>query len=213
MSPFDLFSRHDHKDYIMKNILHIISSARGSQSYSKGLSSAIVEKLLQQEPASKVSIRDLVDNPPPYADEHSIHEFYKNPEAYDERSNQLLSYANAIVDEMRKADTIVIGTPMFNFSISTPLKAWLDQLIRAGITYVFDEHWNRVGQFKDKKVYLAIASGGRSMEGAPDYLSAYLKDVLKAYAGIEDVETYRIEGTVEPGFTADYDGILEKMVL
>lgn len=199
------------KDYIMKNILQIISSARGSESYSKALSSAIVDRLVQQDNINTVTTRDLVKSPPPYADETSIHEFYKTPEAYNERSNQLLSYANTIVDEMHEADIIVIGTPMFNFSISTPLKAWLDQLIRAGVTYIFDEQWNRVGQFKDKKVYLAVASGGRSIEGAPDYLSAYLKDVLKAYTGITDVETYRIEGTVEPGFEPDYDHILAKM--
>jgi FMN-dependent NADH-azoreductase len=56
------------------------------------------------------------------------------------------------------------------------------------------EHWNRVGQFKDKKVYLAVASGGRSAEDAPDYIAAYLKDVFRNYTGTTDVETYCIEG-------------------
>nr|WP_315031193.1 NAD(P)H-dependent oxidoreductase [uncultured Chryseobacterium sp.] len=193
----------------MKNILHLISSARGDQSYSKGLSSALVNRLIQQGDVNTVTVRDLVKNPPPHADEMSIHEFYKQPDVYDEQSRQLLSYANTIVNEIREADVIVIGTPVFNLGISTPLKAWLDQLIRAGITYIFDEQWNRVGQFKDKKVYLAIASGGRKMEGATDYVSAYLKDVLKTYAGITDVETFRAEGTMEPGFEVNYDRILE----
>ncbi|MCW1963900.1 FMN-dependent NADH-azoreductase [Chryseobacterium viscerum] len=195
----------------MKNILHIISSARGEQSYSTNLSSAIVEKLLQQGNIKKITVRDLIKETPPHADEVSIHEFYKHPELYDEHSKHLLSYANTIVDEVREADIIVIGTPMFNLGISTPLKAWLDQLIRAGVTYVFDEQWNRVGQFKDKKVYLAIASGGRSINGATDYISAYLKDVFRSYTGITDVETYRIEGTMENGFTADYEGILKDL--
>ncbi len=194
----------------MKNILHIISSARGDLSYSKGLSSAIVEKISQQNNIRQITVRDLVKNMPPLANEMSIHEFYKHPELYDEKSNQLLSYANSIVSELREADIIVIGTPMFNLGISTPLKAWLDQLIRAGVTYIFDEQWNRVGQFKDKKVYLAVASGGRSTEGAPDYISAYLKDVLRSYTGITDVETYYIEGTMENGFTADYESILKE---
>ncbi len=147
---------------------------------------------------------------PPLSNEVSIHEFYKHPGLYDEKSNQLLSYANSIVSELREADIIVMGTPMFNLGISTPLKAWLDQLIRAGVTYIFDEHWNRVGQFKDKKVYLAVASGGRSTEGAPDYVSAYLKDVFRNYTGITDVETYCIEGTMENSFTADYESILKE---
>lgn len=193
----------------MKNILHIISSARGELSYSNKLSTFILEKLLQQGNINKITIRDLVKETPPHADEVSIHEFYKHPALYDDQSQELLSYANTIVDEVREADIIIIGTPMFNLGISTPLKAWLDQLIRAGITYVFDEQWNRVGQFKGKKVYLAIASGGRSIEGAPDYISDYLKDVFKSYTGIADVETYRIEGTMEHGFTADYESILK----
>lgn len=193
----------------MKNILHIISSARGELSYSNKLSSYILERLLQQGNINKVTVRDLVKETPPHADEVSIHEFYKHPGLYDEQSKQLLSYANTIVDEVREADIIIIGTPMFNLGISTPLKTWLDQLIRAGITYVFDEQWNRVGQFKGKKVYLAIASGGRSIEGAPDYISDYLKDVFRNYTGITDVETYRIEGTMENGFTVDYESILK----
>lgn len=193
----------------MKNILHIISSARGEQSYSNQLSSAILEKLLQKGDINKITVRNLVKDTPPYADEVSIHEFYKHPELYDEQSGQLLSYANLIVDEVREADIIVIGTPVFNLGISTPLKAWLDQLIRVGITYVFDEQWNRVGQLKGKKVYLAVASGGRIAEGAPDYISAYLRDVFRSYAGITDVETYRIEGTMENGFTADYESVLK----
>ncbi|SMO87503.1 FMN-dependent NADH-azoreductase [Chryseobacterium rhizoplanae] len=193
----------------MKNILHIISSARGELSYSNKLSTFILERLLQQGNINKITVRDLVKDTPPHANEMSIHEFYKHPGLYDEQSQQLLSYANTIVDEVREADIIVIGTPMFNLGISTPLKAWLDQLIRAGVTYVFDEQWNRVGQFKGKKVYLAVASGGRSAEGAPDYVSAYIKDVFRSYTGITDVETYRIEGTMENGFTADYESILK----
>ncbi|RQO41561.1 FMN-dependent NADH-azoreductase [Chryseobacterium sp. KBW03] len=193
----------------MKNILHIISSARGNLSYSKGLSSAIVDKLLQQNRNHQVTVQNLVKDAPPYADEESIYEFYKDPGLYDEKSKRLLSYANTIVDEVREADIIVIGTPMFNLGISTPLKAWLDQLIRAGVTYVFDEQWNRLGQFKDKKVYLAVASGGRSAEDAPDYISAYLKDVFRSYTGITDVETYRVEGTMENGFNPDYESILK----
>lgn len=193
----------------MKNILHIISSARGELSYSNKLCAFILERLLQQVNINKITVRDLVKDTPPHADEVSIHEFYKHPGLYDKQSQKLLSYANTIVDEVREADIIVIGTPMFNLGISTPLKAWLDQLIRAGVTYVFDEQWNRIGQFKGKKVYLAVASGGRSAEGAPDYISAYIKDVFRNYTGITDVETYRIEGTMENGFAADYESILK----
>lgn len=209
MSLTGNLNRHSIKENNMKNILHIISSARGDQSYSQGLSTAIVNRLLQRGNINKVIVRNLVKQAPPCADEISIHEFYKHPEAYDDQSKQLLSYADMIVDEMREADVIVMGTPMFNLGISTPLKMWLDQLIRAGVTYVFDEHWTRAGQFKGKKVYLAVASGGRSIDGTPDYISDYIKDVFRSYTGITDIETYRIEGTMEKGFEADYESILK----
>ncbi|WP_353149668.1 NAD(P)H-dependent oxidoreductase [Chryseobacterium sp.] len=193
----------------MNTILHIISSARGDQSYSKGLSTAIINRLLEQIQTDTLITRDLAQSPPPFADKISIHEFYKHPGLYDKQSHQLLSYANTIVEELKQADYIVIGTPMFNLGISAPLKAWLDQLIRAGVTYIFDEQGNRIGKFKDKKVYLAIASGGKSTSHAPDYLESYVKDVLKIYTGITNIRTYRVEDTVAEGFTADYDQILK----
>jgi FMN-dependent NADH-azoreductase len=105
--------------------------------------------------------RDLTKSPPPFLDEALIGEFYKFPEMIDAAGEQLLDYAISIFNEMQQADIIVIGTPMHNFGISALLKAWIDQLVRVGVTYRFNEDGTRSGSLQNKKVYLAISSGGR----------------------------------------------------
>src|ERR1051325_61927 len=119
----------------MKRALHIISSARGEQSYSRKLSEAIIKKLLDRNEIDTVMERDLTQLPPPFLDEALITEFYKLPEMITEEGNKKLHYAISIFNDMKMADVIVIGTPMHNLGISSYLKAWIDQLVRVGVTY------------------------------------------------------------------------------
>lgn len=197
----------------MKNVLHIISSARGSQSYSKGLSSAIVKKLMDQHAESAVVERNLADTFPPFINEHLIGEFYKAPDNIDDAGKQLLKYADTIFNEVKEADLIVIGTPMHNLGISAPLKAWIDQLIRFGITYGYNQDGTRNGFLTGKKVYLAIAMGGKIREnsGPDQYISDYIKAVFSAYTGITDVSTFCVAGTVETGFDGNYEDIIQNL--
>lgn len=124
----------------MKNVLHIISSARGSLSYSRGLSTAIIERLVNKGFVGKVVERDLTKEFPLFLDDKMIWEFYKLPEAINGEGNLLLKYSYTIYDEINNADIIVIGTPMHNLGISAPLKAWIDQLVRFGITYGYTDN-------------------------------------------------------------------------
>lgn len=135
----------------MKNILHIISSARGQESYSYQLSSAIIEKLMSTDPNVNITEKNLTKEFPPFIDEILIPELYKFPAEYDEKSDRLLKHSDTIFNEVKNADIIVIGTPMHNFGISAPLKAWIDLLIRPGITYRFDNTGARVGLLHNKK--------------------------------------------------------------
>lgn len=197
----------------MKNILHIISSARGSQSYSRGLSSAIVKKLTYKNVIETVVEKNLTDEFPPFIDEALIKEFYKHPEAINEDGKRLLAYSKSIFNEIQEADTIVIGTPMHNLGISAPLKAWIDQLIRFGITYAYNNDGTRTGLLKNKKVYLAIASGGKLSDWSNDheYIEEYIKAVFGAYAGITDINTFRVEGTANPNFKENYEEIIQNL--
>src|ERR1044072_3249647 len=195
----------------MKRALHIISSARGELSYSRGLSTAIINKLMDKKEIDTVVERDLTLLPPPLLNEPLIWEFYKFPTMIDENGRQLLAYADAIFNEVDQADIIVIGTPMHNHGISAHFKAWIDQLVRIGVSYKYNVDGTRTGCLHNKKVYLAIASGGRLSywPAAYEFIESYIKAVFSAYTGITDVCTYRIEGTAETNFTVNYKEIIE----
>lgn len=197
----------------MKNVLHIISSARGSQSYSRGLSSAIVEKLVSSGFVKNVVERDLTIEFPPLLTNKMVDEFYKHPTAINEEGSLLLEYSNTIYGEINNADIIVIGTPMHNLGISASLKAWIDQLVRFGITYGYASNGKRTGLLKNKKIYLAIASGGKLSDWpeGTEYIESYIKAVFAAYTGITDISTFRIEGTAQNSFTADYEKLIESI--
>ncbi|WP_160136484.1 FMN-dependent NADH-azoreductase [Chryseobacterium sp. c4a] len=191
----------------MKMILHITSSARGNDSYSRQLGKEIINTLKIKDPSIRIKTWDLVEEHPPLFTNTMIQGFYMSPEDPAYHSFEDLKYAKNLVGRINEADIIVISTPTYNFSISAHLKAWIDQLVRVGITYRFDQTGNRVGLITNKKVYLAVASGGKKVSDHQqnDYISDYIKDVLKAYVGITDVVTYRIEGTAFPGFIPNYE--------
>lgn len=188
-------------------ILHIVSSARGNDSYSTQLGKEIINNLKGKDPSIQIKTWDLVEECPPLFTNTMIHGFYMSPDDPAYRSFEGLEYAKNLLDRVNEADIIVMSTPTYNFSISAHLKAWIDQLVRVGITYRFDQKGNRIGIITNKRVYLAIASGGKisSDHQQTDYISDYIKDVLKAYVGITDVITYRIEGTAFPGFIPNYE--------
>lgn len=197
----------------MKRALHIISSGRGEQSYSRGLGAAIIKKLIDKNEIGTVVERDLSKSPPPFLVGPLTGEFYKIPQMIDAEGEQLLSYANSIFNEMKEADIIVIGTPMYNFGISALLKAWIDQLVRVGVTYTFNEDGTRTGCLMNKKVYLAVASGGKLSYWPKEYefIESYMKAMFSAYAGITNVCTYRVDGTATKDFTVNYEEIIQNL--
>lgn len=197
----------------MKTALHITSSARGAQSYSRRLSAAIIQKLTDRKEIGAVVERDLAQSPPPFLDKNLIGEFYKHPDQVSDEGKQLLTYANAIFNEIDQADIIVISTPTHNLGVSAQLKAWLDQLVRVGLTYQFNEDGSRAGCFQNKKVYLAIASGGKQAfwpEGY-EFIESYIKAVFSAYTGMTDVSTFRVEGTAMGKPEINYEEILQNL--
>lgn len=197
----------------MKNLLHIVSSARGNQSYSYGLSSAIVKKLRAKNEALTVVEKNLTKEPPALIGETLIGEFYKQPDSIDQDGNHLLNYSNTIFNEVKEANIIVLGTPMHNFGVSAHLKAWIDQFIRIGKTYKYNNDWTRTGLLNGKKIYLVIASGGiySKEDNKNEFIETYIKAVFSTYAGITDINTYRVDGTAYPNFKENYEGIIQDL--
>lgn len=108
--------------------------------------------------------------------------------ADDERSAaqaQRLNLSDLLIEELRWAERIVLTTPMYNFGVPATLKAWIDQVCRAGITFRYTEQ-GAVGLLADKRVDIVITSGGVPLESPADFLSGYLKQVF-SFIGIEDV--------------------------
>jgi FMN-dependent NADH-azoreductase len=183
----------------MKKILHIISSPRGEASYSIKLGRSIIEKLKTTYPDSIVKEDILVNKQFPHLEEAQISSFFTPPENRTAQNLEALHHSDEAIKEIMEADILVIGPPMYNFGVPSTLKAWLDHIVRAGITFKYDEKGPK-GLVEGKKAYLAVASGGIYSEGpmkAYDFVTPYLQSVL-GFIGITDLTIVRAEGTSIP---------------
>ena len=184
----------------MKKILHVISSPRGGASFSIKLGNAIVEKLLSRYPGSTVQETNLVDMHFPHLEEAHLTSFFTPAESRTPESIAAVKHSDDAIQEIMDADIIVIGAPMYNYTIHSTLKAWLDHVVRAGVTFKYDENGLQ-GLIKNKKVYIAETTGGIYTEGPMkelDFALPYLKTIL-GHIGLTDISVFRIEGTAIPG--------------
>jgi FMN-dependent NADH-azoreductase len=149
-------------------ILHLDASINGENSASRAISKSIVEQLQSTQWGEKVVYRDLAANPLPHL----------TLDAFADSS---------VLDEFFAADTIVIGAPMYNFTLPTQLKAWIDRIVIAGQTFRYTENGPE-GLAKGKRVIIALARGGFYNEASPaaglEYLERYLTSVFN-FIGIE----------------------------
>ncbi|MCW2349495.1 MULTISPECIES: FMN-dependent NADH-azoreductase [unclassified Sphingobium] len=147
-------------------VLHIDSSIQGENSITRQISAAIVERLKAEQPGADVRYRDLAAQPLPHL---TLPGF-----GTDE--------AAAVLAEFLDADTVVIGAPMYNFTISTQLKAWIDHIAVAGKTFRYDESGNAIGLAGDKRVIVALSRGGFYGAGTPaaavEHAASYLRAVF-----------------------------------
>lgn len=183
----------------MKKILHITSSLNNNDSLSGKLSQSIIDKLLNAFPNSIITKRDLVKSEIPHLSGETFSAFRVLPENRTEHQMSAVKVSDELIGELMEADIIVIGVPLYNFGIPSVLKAWIDHIARAGITFKYSANGVE-GLLKNKKVYLAISSGGVYSEGAMksfDFTEPYLKAVL-GFIGLTDVTTFRVEGIALP---------------
>lgn len=194
----------------MKKILHVISSPRGNASFSIQLGNAIIEKLQATWPGSTVKEYNVASKHFPHLEEAHITSFFTPAEARTAANIEALQHSDEAIKELFDADIIVIGAPMYNYSIHSSLKAWLDHIARAGVTFSYGEGGPK-GLVTGKKVYIAMSSGAVYSEGPMqerDFVAPYLKTVL-GFIGITDVTVVRAEGTSLPGIK---DTAMEKAV-
>ncbi len=191
----------------MKKILHIISSPQGEASVSKKLGNAIIEKIKAKYPDSVVKERNLTTNLFPHLDQLQIGSWFTPAENHSSEQERAIKISDEAIAEMKEADIYVIGAPFYNFAIPSTLKAYLDHIVRPGITFRYNENGRPEGFLKNKKAYVAISSSGIYSEGefqSFDFVSPYLKFLL-GLLGITDVsiawvEGLRFEGIKETAF-------------
>lgn len=180
-------------------ILHLISSPRGDASFSRKLGKDIVEKLQAANPDSTLQKHDLTKTPFPYLEEVHLNSFFTPVESHSPEMTEAIKHSDNAIAELKDADTIVIDVPMYNFGIPSTLKSWIDHIARAGQTFRYTEKGPE-GLVKNKKVYLAISTGGVYSEGAMkayDFTEPYVRTTL-GFLGMTDVTAFRVEGTNFP---------------
>ena len=166
-------------------VLEVTASSRVQGSVSRGLSDNLLDALRQRDDAVSVVRRDLADGVP-FIDASWVEATFTPVEERSERHCEALAFSDELVAELQAADTIVIATPMYNFGIPAALKAWIDLIARAGVTFRYTATGPE-GLLKDKKVYVIVASGGVPVGSPVDFVTPYLKHAL-AFVGIDDVE-------------------------
>jgi FMN-dependent NADH-azoreductase len=183
------------------NILHIDSSILGANSVSRALTAAITEKQMALHPGATVTYRDLAAAPTHHLSPAHIGAMFGHPPT-DAATLADIETGTAMLEEVFAADIIVIGAPMYNFTIPTQLKAWVDRLLIAGKTFKYNEQGAPVGLLPaTKKVFIASSRGGQYADGAPfapfDHQETYLKAALN-FIGLTDLSVIRAEGVAVP---------------
>lgn len=175
----------------MSKILHITASIRGDESVSRTLSTKLAEKLAAEH-STEVIERDLSENNIPYV---SSERFEANGTAKGDRTveqKELAAIADTLIEELQAADTIVLGVPVYNFSVPATFKAWADLVARAGTTFKYGENGPE-GLLAGKKAYMVAVSGGTPVGSDFDFMSPWMKFFL-GFLGIQDVEVIAADG-------------------
>ena len=161
------------------NTLLIVNSSPRVNSVSRRLTSHVAEQWKQANPDGRVIERDLTATPPSYLSDAFIKAMYTPADQRSAEQRAVLVESDALIDEILAADLIVIGAPMHNFSISGPLKAWIDQIVRAGKTFSYSDKGPKGLLPADKQVLVIVSRGGAYEEGSPaDFQVPYLRHML-----------------------------------
>lgn len=167
------------------NILHIDSAITGDASVSRKLTAQIVDKLSAANPGATVTYRDLNAGVPGIDSDwfKAVRLAPENPSADQQK---LIDVSDSFVREVQDADVLVIGSPVYNFTITAQLKNWLDQIARAGVTFRYTEQGPE-GLLKGKRAIIAYSAAGTPLGSEMDFASGYIRFIL-GFLGIADVE-------------------------
>lgn len=168
-------------------ILRVDASGRQEGSVSRALADRVVEHLSGGSPGRGIIRRDLSRTPPEFVDTSWIDATFTPPGQRTDSQRQALATSDELVAELQRADLVVIATPVYNFGVPASLKAWVDMVARAGVTFRYSDD-GPVGLLQNKRAILVVASGGTALDGDTDFATPWLRHVL-GFLGIHEVET------------------------
>ncbi len=176
----------------MKTILQINASIQSTGGESTKLADLYAAGLLAAHPKAKLIVRDLAKEPVPHLDANRFGAFLTKPEERTEEQKAIIGYSDALIEELKQADAIVLGLPMYNFGVPSQLKAWFDHVARAGETFRYTAT-GPVGLLTGKKAYVLATRGGRYNGTASDHETPFVRQFL-GFLGMTDVEFVYAEG-------------------
>ena len=176
----------------MTTVLKIDSSLYSKAGQSSQLAAQFIDALAERQPGLRVIERDLGHEPVPHLDAARFQAFLTKPEERSAEQQAVAACSDALIDELRAADVIVLGVPMYNFGVSSQLKAWFDHVARAGVTFRYTAQ-GPAGLLTGKKAYVFATRGGAYAGTPGDTQTAYLRQFL-GFLGITDVEFTYAEG-------------------
>ncbi|MEM6889572.1 MAG: NAD(P)H-dependent oxidoreductase [Pseudomonadota bacterium] len=168
-----------------QTILHIDASARYEGSITRQLSDRIAKKL-----GGTVTTRDL-NAAIPHVDETWIGANFTLADDRTEDQRAALGLSDQLIAEIKAADVLVLGVPVYNFGVPASLKAWIDQIARAGVTFQYTEN-GPVGLLTGKRAIIALSTGGTPVGSNIDFASGYMKHIM-GFIGITDVSVIAAE--------------------
>src|SRR5262245_46208011 len=177
---------------LMKTILQINSSIGSTNGESSKLANLYVNGLLAANPQAQLAVRDLATETVPHLDGERFGAFITPGEKRTARQNELVRYSDALIEELKRADVIVLGVPMYNFGVPSQLKAWFDHVARAGVTFRYTAT-GPVGLLTGKKAIVISTRGGRYNGTGSDHETPFLRQFL-GFLGITEVEFVYAEG-------------------
>jgi len=172
----------------MKTILQVNTSILGNE----GQSTRLADEFVAELDADQVVVRDLARDPVPHLDAERFTAFITTKEKRTSEQEQFVAYSDGLISELKEADVIVLGLPMYNFGVPSMLKAYFDHVARAGITFRYTEK-GPVGLLTGKKAYVLATRGGYYAGTPLDTQTEYVRAFL-AFLGITDVEFVYAEG-------------------
>jgi FMN-dependent NADH-azoreductase len=176
----------------MANVLVIESSARQQGSVSRQLTAQFIANWSAANPVDQIKVRDLAVDQVPHLDANLLGGWMTPAAQQSDAEQAALALSNLLTDELLAADVLVLAAPMYNFAIPSTLKAWLDHVLRAGVTFKYTETGPQ-GLLSGKRAFVLTARGGIYAGGTQDHQEPYLRQAL-AFVGIHDVSFIHAEG-------------------